>query len=291
MAEIHAPAPVRRNGTEVLLFVFVVIAGLIFGTRTWSMSGHPETRRISMSSVQPAPNGKAVARGSMNMVERPLFRLLAFVQLRLTSRWSGSWGWAIICLTAAINLLLLPLRIHSMRSSLRMQRIQPEMDEIRARYKGVALTDPRRNEMAAEIAALQKANGIHVLGGCLPSLLQLPLLLAFFGMLRNADALRGAGWFWLHDLSAADPYHVLPLAMLVTQLLVQWFTPSPGVDATQRKMLALVTTVGFGYVSWHYASGLALYAITGSILSIVFQVLMNHSAMATALKQPPQSPA
>jgi hypothetical protein len=70
---------------------------------------------------------------------------------------------------------------------------------------------------------------------------------------------------WLHDLSSADPYHILPILMVVFQLLVQLYTPSPGSDATQQKMVACLMTVGFGYVSWHYPSGLALYALTGSL--------------------------
>lgn len=276
MAEFHAPSPARPGGTAVLLCVFVLVAGMFLTVRgriSGSVVGL--NRRLPAMVLTPSKPKEHAATHSMNGVEYQLFRVLALVQSGITSRWSGKWGWAIILLTVAINVLLLPLRIHSMRSSLKMQRIQPEMEAIRVRYRGVALTDPRRSEMNAEIAQLQKNNGIDAFGGCLPLLLQLPLLFAFFGMLRHADVLRGAGWLWLHDLSAPDPYHVLPLSMLVSQLLVQWYTPSPGVDPKQRRMMALVTTIAFGYVSWHYASGLALYAVTGSVMSLLLQLAAN----------------
>lgn len=284
MAEVYAPS--RRSGAEVLLCVVILIAGIFLGNHGW-FSRAPEGVNHSRSVSQAAPfvhKSDGTTHGSMNLAEYELFRLLEAVQARVTSTWQGSWGWAIILLTVGINVLLLPLRIYSMRSGMKMKRIQPEMESIRARYKGLAFTDPRRAEMNAEIAQLQKDNGINVLGGCLPLLLQLPLLFGFFGMLRHAEVLHSAGWFWLHDLAAADPCHVLPIAMLVSQLMVQWYTPSPGVDASQRKMMAFITTIAFGYVSWHYAAGLALYAVTGSVLSLMLQVVVNRSSIATEMQ-------
>jgi YidC/Oxa1 family membrane protein insertase len=220
----------------------------------------------------------------MNVIEQELFVALAFLHAHVVATWAGSWGWAIVLLTVGINLLMLPLRIASMRSGAKMQRIQPDINAIKARYKNVKLTDPRYNDMAAEIAKLQKDNGVNTFGGCVPLLIQMPLLFAFFGMLHKAVALRGAEWLWLHDLSSADPYHILPILMVVFQLLVQLYTPSPGGDATQQKMVACLMTVGFGYVSWHYASGLALYALTGSLLSIATQAAMNRSALGREMR-------
>ena len=217
--------------------------------------------------------------GSMNIVEQELFVALAFVHDHIVVGRSGSWGWAIVLLTVGINLLLLPLRISSMRSGLKMQRIQPHIESIKGRYKDVRLTDPRHNEMAAEIAKLQKDNGVNMFGGCIPLLIQMPLLFAFFGMLHKAVALRGAEWLWLHDLASADPYHILPILMVVFQLLMQLYTPSPGSNARQQKLVACLMSIGFGYVSWYYASGLALYALTGNLLSIGTQAVMNHSVL------------
>jgi YidC/Oxa1 family membrane protein insertase len=124
-------------------------------------------------------------------------------------------------MTIGVNLLMLLLRIASMRAGVKMQRIQPDIKAIKVRYKNVKLTDPRHNDMAAEIAKLQKDNGVNMFGGCVPLLIQMPLLFAFFGMLRKAVALRGAEWFWLRDLSSDDQYHILPIIMVVFQLLVR----------------------------------------------------------------------
>ena len=95
-------------------------------------------------------------------------------------------------------------------------------------------------------------------GGCLPMLVQFPLIFAFYAMLENAIELRHAHWFWLHDLSAPDPYHILPILMVVSQFFFQMFTPSPGVDAAQQKMMAFtmplfsrISSAGIMPQAWH----------------------------------------
>ena len=162
-------------------------------------------------------------------------------------RLAGRWGWAIIILTVIINILMLPLRIKTMQSGLKMQRIQPQMNAIKEKYKKYKATDPKRNEMNAEIMKLQKDNGVNMFGGCIPTLIQFPLLIAFFSMLPKVVELRQAHWFWLPDLSAPDPYHILPIVMVVSQFLVQFYTPSPGVDPQQQKMMAFMMPAISGY--------------------------------------------
>jgi YidC/Oxa1 family membrane protein insertase len=286
MAEFRNPSRESGEGRRSLVVLMICLACMFFGLRRFSattgtgaVSPHAHQVRVEV-----AKRASPSASGSMNVVEQELFVALAFIHGHVVVNWAGSWGWAIILLTVGINLLMLPLRIASMRSGLKMQRIQPNINAIKARYKNVKLTDPRYNDMAAEVAKLQKDNGVNMFGGCVPLLIQMPLLFAFFGMLRKAVALRGAEWLWLHDLSSADPYHILPILMVVFQLLVQLYTPSPGSDATQQKMVVFLMTVGFGYVSWHYASGLALYALTGSLLSIATQAAMNRSDLGREMK-------
>ena len=95
-----------------------------------------------------------------------------------------------------------------------MQRIQPQMNDIKEKYKKYKATDPKRNEMNVEIMKLQKDNGVSMFGGCIPTLIQFPLLIAFFSMLPKVVELRQAHWFWLPDLSAQDPYYILPIIMV-----------------------------------------------------------------------------
>ncbi len=158
-----------------------------------------------------------------------------------------------------------------------MQRIQPQMDAIKERYKKYKATDPKRNEMNVEIMKLQKDNGVNMFGGCIPTLIQLPLLFAFFTMLRSVVELRQAHWLWLPDLSNADPYHILPIVMIISQFLMQFYTPSPGVDPQQQKMMAFMMPAVSGYMTWNYASGLALYWTIGNLISIAQQSIMNRN--------------
>jgi YidC/Oxa1 family membrane protein insertase len=171
-----------------------------------------------------------------------------------------------------------------MKSALKMQRIQPQIDAIKAKFKNPKATDPKAAEMNAEVMAMQKANGVSMLGGCIPSLVQLPLLFAFFTMMTKVVELRQAHFFWLPDLSSADPYHILPIMMVATSFLAQFYTPSPGVDPQQQKMMAFMMPAFSGYMTWNYASGLALYWNIGNIVMIVQQLVMNQTSLGREMK-------
>jgi YidC/Oxa1 family membrane protein insertase len=219
--------------------------------------------------------------GFFGPIGKYLFLSLQFIHAHITS----NWGWSIVLLTVLINLLILPLRVKTMQSGLKMQRIQPQMDAIKERYKKYKATDPKRNEMNVEIMKLQKDNGVNMFGGCIPTLIQMPLLFAFFSMLPKVVELRQAHWFWLPDLSSADPYHILPIVMIVSQFLVQFYTPSPGVDPQQQKMMAFMMPAVSGYMTWNYASGLALYWTIGNLISIVQQSVMNRTSLGREMRE------
>lgn len=196
-----------------------------------------------------------------------------------------SWGWAIVIFTILIYMLLVPLRIQSMKGMLKMQRIQPQIDAIKARYKNPKPTDPKMAEMNAEIMDLQKKNGVSMFGGCIPTLVQLPLLFAFFTMMTKVVELRQAHWFWLKDLSQPDPYHILPIIMVVTSFLVQFYTPSPGVDPAQQRMMAFMMPAFSGYWTWNYAAGLALYWNVGNFIMVGQQLVMNRTALGREMRE------
>lgn len=219
--------------------------------------------------------------GFFGFVGKYLFLALRAINQHL----SANWGWDIVILTILINLIVLPLRIKTMQSGLKMQRIQPQMDVIKAKYKNLKVTDPKRNDMNAEIMQLQKDNGVNMFGGCIPTLIQLPLLMAFFGMLPKVVELRQSHWYWLPDLSAADPWHILPILMIVSQFLVQFYTPSPGVDPEQQKMMAFMMPAVSGYMTWNYASGLALYWSVGNLISIATQAIMNRTSLGREMRE------
>ena len=219
--------------------------------------------------------------GFFGVIGKYLFLALQFIHAHIAS----NWGWAIVILTVVINLIILPLRVKTMQSGLKMQRIQPQMDAIKAKYKSLKVTDPKRNEMNAEIMQLQKDNGVNMFGGCIPTLIQLPLLFAFFGMLPKVVELRQAHWYWLPDLTAADPYHILPIVMVISQFLVQFYTPSPGVDRDQQRMMAFMMPAVSGYMTWNYASGLALYWSVGNLIGIAQQAVMNRTSLGREMRE------
>ncbi len=223
--------------------------------------------------------------GFWGIIGKPLFLALHFIHDHIVSSWSGSWGWSIVILTVFINILTLPFKVKTMQSALKMQRIQPQMDAIKERYKKYKVTDPKRNEMNAEIMQLQKDNGVNMFGGCIPSLITFPLLIAFFTMLPKVVELRQAHWFWLPNLQAQDPYHILPIIMIGSMFLVQFYTPSPGVDPQQQKMMAFMMPAFSGYMTWTYASGLGLYWAVGNLISIAQQAVMNRTSLGKEMRE------
>jgi YidC/Oxa1 family membrane protein insertase len=198
---------------------------------------------------------------------------------------ASNWGWAIILFTVLINVLILPLRIKGMKSALKMQRIQPQIDAIKAKFKNPKPTDPKAGEMNAEIMAYQKTQGVSMFGGCLPSLIPMPMLIAFFYMMNKIVELRHAHWFYLHDLSAPDPYHILPLLMFATSFLAQYYTPSPGVDPAQQKMMAFMMPVFSAYLTWNYAAALGLYWNVGNFIMIIQQQIMNRTSLGREIRE------
>jgi YidC/Oxa1 family membrane protein insertase len=196
-----------------------------------------------------------------------------------------NWGWAIVLYTILINLVLLPLRVKSMQSALKMQRIQPQLDVIKKKHGNPGPTDPKAAVMNQEIMAFQKEQGVSMFGGCIPTLVQLPLLFAFFTMMTRVVELRQAHFWWLPDLSAADPYHILPIFMVVTSFAVQFFTPSPGVDPQQQRMMAFMMPAFSGWMTWNYASGLALYWNVGNLIMIIQQQVMNRTSLGKQMRE------
>jgi YidC/Oxa1 family membrane protein insertase len=198
-----------------------------------------------------------------------------------------NYGWAIVLVTIGINMVLFPLRLTSMKSSKKMQLLQPQIQVINEKYKSLPMRDPKKSEQQAELMELYKKNGVNPVGGCLPMVLQLPILISFYTVLSVAIELRGANWLWVHDLSQAEtlPIHILPLLVVVTQFISQKMTPSPGMDPTQAKMMLFMPLM-FGYMFYFYSAGLALYWFTGGLVSIVQQLVLNRAMPAPAVTAP-----
>jgi YidC/Oxa1 family membrane protein insertase len=216
--------------------------------------------------------------GFLKVIAEPLFLLLRFVY-----GFVGNWGWAIVVVTLFFNLLMLPTRLMMMKSSLKMQRVQPKLEAIKRKYAHLKATDPKRAEMNQETMQLYKDEGINMYGSCLPILVQMPLFFAYYRVLANVIELRQASWGWLPNLAIADPLHILPILIIASMFLVQFITPSPGMDPAQRRMMAFMMPAIFGFSMWGFASGLALYWATGNLLNLGIQLGINNSSMGKEL--------
>jgi YidC/Oxa1 family membrane protein insertase len=239
-------------------------------------------KAVSASGTETGPNLEPILNfGWFGWIAKPLFVALRFTHDHIVP----NWGWSILILTVVINLAMLPTRITMMKSALKMQRIQPEMQQIKERYKKYKATDPRRQDMNKEIMELQRREGVNMFGGCLPMLLQYPLLYGFYEMLMNVIELRHAHWYWLHDLAAPDALHILPIFVILTMFTTSYLSPSPGVDPAQQKMMAFMMPLMFGFIMLNIGSGVALYWAAGNLITTVMQIIMNRTGMGKQMKE------
>jgi YidC/Oxa1 family membrane protein insertase len=224
---------------------------------------------------------KLVDFGWLGLIARPLFLWLKWTYNHVVP----NWGWAIVIQTLIINLALLPLRISQMKSMLKMQRVAPQIKAIQEKYKKYTMRDPRKQAMNEEIAAIYKTEGVNPAGGCLPLVIQMPFLFAYYRMLGVALDLRLAHWAWVPDLSSPDPYHILPIAVIISMLFMQRMTPQAGMDPAQQKMMNLFMPVMLGFISWNLAAGLCLYWSVGNVIGIVQQLVMNRTTLGREMRE------
>jgi YidC/Oxa1 family membrane protein insertase len=222
--------------------------------------------------------------GWFGVIAKPIFLSLHW----LNDNWIHNYGWSIVVITIVINLLLLPLRFTSMRSQKKMQKLQPQIAAINAKYKGLSMRDPKKAQQNAEIMELYKKEGANPMSGCLPMFVQIPILYAFYKVLTVTIELRGAHWLWVTDLSQPEQLaiHVLPIVMVITQFIQQKMTPNPSMDPSQAKMMQFMPLM-FGFFFYNMSSGLVLYWLTGNLVGILQQWLINRTMPAPP---PPEAP-
>ncbi len=213
--------------------------------------------------------------GTFGLVAKPLFLILHWAN----DRFVHNYGWSIILVTVVINMLLFPLKLQNMKSMKKMQALQPQIAKINEKYKDIPMRDPRQQQKNEETMALYKANGANPLGGCLPLLIQMPFLLAFYKVLSVSIEMRNANWFWVHDLSQPETFaiRILPLLMIGSGFVMQKMTPTAtGGDPAQQKMMQFMPLM-MGFFFWKASSGLVLYWLTGNLVGIAQQWFFNKT--------------
>ena len=201
---------------------------------------------------------------------------------------AGNYGWSIVLLTLLINVAISPLRHKSVVSMRKMQVVQPQMKAIQERYAGLKKTDPARQKMNTEIMALYKEKGVNPAGGCLPMLLQFPVLLAFYSMLSQSIELRGADFgFWIHDLSQPDPYYIIPVLMAGTMFWQTKIMPSTADPAQQKIMMLMPLMFTFFFLA--APSGLVMYWFVSNLWAVgqqYFTLWMIGPVVVPAVRPP-----
>ena len=214
---------------------------------------------------------RAIDYGMFAAIVVPLLRALVGI-----NNYIGNYGWSIIALTFLINLAIFPLRHKSVVSMRKMQQLQPEIKAIQDRYGKMKATDPGRQKMNQELMDLYKSRGVNPASGCVPMLLTMPILFAFYSMLAYSIELRGAPFgFWIKDLSVFDPYFVSPVLTGITMLVQQRMTPQTATDPVQQKMFMFMPVIFTVMFLWA-PSGLNIYWLVNNLLAIGQQYFTNR---------------
>ena len=235
-----------------------------------------------LKSVRPPLNG-LVQFGWFGFIAEPLF-----YSLRWLYHFIPNYGWAIVVMTIAINMVLYPLKVKSWRSMQKMQRVAPEIRAIQDRYKKYSMRDPRKQEMNKEVMAVYSREGVNPMGSCLPQVIQMPIWFGLYRMLNVTIELRHAPWFGpFRDLAGRDPYFILTITMAVLMYAAQKMTPMTVTDPGQQRMMTLMPIMFAGmFFVLPVSSGLVLYIVTQNIVAVIQQWHLNRSA---PLKAPVRS--
>jgi YidC/Oxa1 family membrane protein insertase len=212
--------------------------------------------------------GLTVDYGWLTIIAVPLFWVMS-----LLNDWTHNWGVAIILLTFLIKLLFFPLSAASYRSMAKMRMVAPKLEKIKQQYAN------DREQLNRAMMELYKAEKINPLGGCLPVVIQIPVFIALYWSILASVEMRNAPFFgWITDLSAADPYYILPLIMGTSMIIQTRLNPKPP-DPMQAKIMQIMPIV-FSVMFFFFPAGLVLYSIVNNILSIGQQWYITRAAEA-----------
>lgn len=255
----------------------------------WDVSRMPDRAMTGRAGYSAAPdaNGKLSARlylgpketkdlaafgpAFAQVVDYGFFGTIAkllFIFLRAIHAVLGNWGWAILVFSILLRLALWPFNTKTTINMLRMKELEPHQKAIQAKYEKFGSDMAKKAEMQKELMDFYKKNGHNPFGGCAPMLLQMPVFLALWSMLNNVFELRHAPWiFWIHDLSAKDPYFVLPV-LLGASMFAQQFSSPPMGDPTQRKMMLVLMPAMMTFFFAQSPAGLGLYYLIFNLVSV-----------------------
>jgi len=272
----------KDGSAEKRYLVTGLVPVLSDGSRTIIYSGPKDhyilsagSKDISAVAQRPIDLDGLIDYGFLSWLSRPI-AVPILDAITYLNELTGSYGVAIILFTIVIYSLFFPLKWRSSKAMKKAAKLQPKMKELQDKIKGLKSDDPKLKDLQMEQLRLMKEG--NPLGGCLPLLIQMPFLFALYRAITISLDFRQASFLWIPDLSAAEPYliHILPILMTGTMVVLQLVTPAPSADPLQRKMMAIGMPIFMLYVLWSAPSGLVLYWLVGNIVGFTQQFLINH---------------
>jgi YidC/Oxa1 family membrane protein insertase len=234
----------------------------------------PKERDVLAKAAGGNPGlGDLINLGTFSPVGKVLVAVLVFLHDHVTF---GSWGLAIIAMTICLRLLLFPLSIKQIKTTIAMRKLKPELDALNSRFAD----DPQAKQVAT--MELWRKHGINPLGGCLPQLIQMPIWWAMYTTLQTAVEMYHTRFLWFTDLSAPDKLFILPFVLGGLMVLQQRIVPQQGMDPVQQKMMMYMLPIVFTVMMLFLPAALGVYMLTNSALGIVQQLVMERIAPRNA---------
>jgi YidC/Oxa1 family membrane protein insertase len=270
-AEAHLEGGVRTRKQATNAFATVVIP-LDSGRATFEMYAGPQSWRrlhdLGREFETANPYG-----GWLQGIVQPFSTIVMRVLLWMKKTIHLSYGWVLVIFGVTVRLLMWPLNQGAMRTSLKMQRIQPELSEVQKKYK----SDPQKQQ--AEIMRVYKEHNMSpfsTFSGCLPMLIPMPVFFALFFVFQNTIEFRGVPFLWLQDISLHDPYYILPIVMGASMLLISWIGMRNAPPNPQAKTMMYMMPIVFVFVLFNTAAGLSIYYLTQNLASLPQQWLISN---------------
>ena len=268
-----------REKKQARLGQATVVMPLKAGAATFELFAGPQSwerlRKMGREFETANPYG-----GFMQPVVQPFSTIVMRILLWMKKVLGLNYGWVLVIFGVTIRIVLWPLNASAMRASLRMQRLQPELTAVQAKYK----SDPQKQQ--AEIMRIYKDHGmspLSPLSGCVPALIPMPVLMSLFFVFQNTIEFRGVSFLWLHDISLHDPLYILPLLMGISMYVLSWIGLRNMPDNPQAKMMSWMMPLMFTFFLLQSAAGLSLYYTVQQIAALPQQWLIaNERAKAKA---------
>jgi YidC/Oxa1 family membrane protein insertase len=266
----HAMAVLPLSSNSFALRVFA-------GPQSWQ---HLRVTATDLENVNPYG-------GWMHGMVQPFSTIVMRMLLWLRDTTNLSYGWVLVIFGVLVRLLLWPLNQNAMRSSMKMQRIQPQLQELQKKYKD---NPEKQREAMMKLYADHGMSPLSPLLGCLPMLLPMPILFALYFVFVNTIEFRGVPFLWLPDLSLKDPYYITPIFMGLSMFFLSWIGMRGMPPNPQSKMMAYVMPVMLTVLFWNFASGLNLYYAVQNVAALPQQWLLSRERQSASGKREAGSP-